>query len=130
MAEEVKTETRYVYKEVGGRELEQFTEDGWELVQERGELTPFGFRSAYLVKRLHPIPTEISLKQEIEKLKNELAHTKTQVTYAKERREEVVKEMKNLWHFVEKPAKEWPRDKLHNEIVNACRRSGIYDNKL
>lgn len=125
MTEEVKTETRWVYKEVGGRELEQFTEVGWELAQERSELTPFGFRTAYLVKRLHPIPTEISLKQEIEKLKNELAHTKTQVSYAKERHEAVVKEMKYLRRCSEKPAKEFPRDKLCVEIANACQRSGI-----
>lgn len=130
MTEEVKTETRWVYKEVGGHALEELTEAGWEFEQERGQVTPFGFRSTYLLKRLHPIPTEISLKQEIEKLKNELAHTKTQVSYAKERHEEVVKEMKHLWRCSEKPVKEFPRDKLCVEIANACQRSGIYNNKL
>jgi len=63
----------FVFKEVRGSELEKHTSDGWEFVDDRTSVGPFGFHGAYLVKRPRQKPDVIKLAERIDELNGQVA---------------------------------------------------------
>lgn len=67
--------TKYVYKEISGRDLEEMTGSGWEYVERGMSVAPFGVGS-YIVRRPFEMPEAMKLAEELVKTKDELERAK------------------------------------------------------
>lgn len=67
--------TKYVYKEISGRDLEEMTGSGWEYVERGMSVAPYGLGS-YIVRRPFEMPEAMKLAEELVKTKDELEGAK------------------------------------------------------
>jgi len=62
----------YVYCDVHGKELEERSADGWEIVEGKVKVHPyFGPAASYLLRRQRELPPQQLMKKELEKLHEE-----------------------------------------------------------
>lgn len=66
------SDTKYVYKEVRGGDLEKATIDGWEFVTSSTTVGPFGPLGSYLVRRPYEMPETMKLTAELNAVKDAL----------------------------------------------------------
>ena len=72
------SDTKYVYKEVVGRDLEKVTRDGWEYVSNGVQMTPFSTVGIYVVRRPFQMSTVMELQEQLDEMKTALENSKTE----------------------------------------------------